>query len=100
MKRNINIYENPIFYLMILIIGLGTVMMYSASSTLGINVHNKYDFYLNRHLVRLCISIFAFIIIYKINFKWYNNFSKQILFLSWVIMLSAYLLNEHSTTKR
>ena len=100
MKRNIKIYENPIFYLMILIIGLGTVMMYSASSTIGINVHNKYDFYLNRHLIRLSISIIAFIIIYKIDFKWYNNFSKQILFLSWIIMLTAYLLNDNSPTKR
>ena len=55
MKRNLKIYENPILYLTILLIGIGTVMMYSASSTLGVNIHDKYNFYLIRHLIRLFI---------------------------------------------
>ena len=61
MKRNLKIYENPILYLTILLIGIGTVMMYSASSTLGVNIHDKYNFYLIRHLIRLFIVIIAFI---------------------------------------
>jgi len=100
MKRNLKIYENPILYLMILIIGMGTVMMYSASSTLGINIHDKYNFYLNKHLIRLSISIIAFMIVYNLDFKIYNNFSKYILFLSWAIMISAYFLNDNLPTKR
>tara|TARA_Y100001970_G_C14153491_1_gene814109 strand:+ start:56 stop:1153 length:1098 start_codon:yes stop_codon:yes gene_type:complete len=100
MKRNLKIYENPILYLTILLIGIGTVMMYSASSTLGVNIHDKYNFYLIRHLIRLFIGIIAFIFIYNIDFKIYNNFSKHILILSWVVMLSAYLLNDNYPTKR
>ena len=69
MKRNLKIYENPILYLTILLIGIGTVMMYSASSTLGVNIHDKYNFYLIRHLIRLFIGIIAFIFIYNIDFK-------------------------------
>ena len=42
MKNNKKIYENPILYLIIFIIGLGTVLMYSASSTVGINKFNHY----------------------------------------------------------
>ena len=42
MKRNMKIYENPILYLLILIVGIGTVMMYSASSIIAINTHNEY----------------------------------------------------------
>ena len=85
MKRNIKIYENPILYLLILIVGVGTAMMYSASSIIAINTHDEYYFYIQRHLIRLSISIFALFIIYNINFKWFKKFSYEILFLSWII---------------
>ena len=100
MKRNLTIYENPILYLLFIIIGLGTVMMYSASSTISINRFDDYSFYLNRHLIRLGISIIAFIFFYNVNFKWYKKFSFPILFLSWAIMVSAYIFNDNTTTNR
>ena len=100
MKRNLTIYENPILYLIFLIIGLGTVMMYSASSTISINRFDEYSFYLNRHLVRLGISTVAFLFFYNINFKWYKKLSFPILFLSWAIMASAYIFNDGTITKR
>ena len=100
MKRNIKIYENPILYLLILIVGIGTVMMYSASSIIAINIHDEYSFYIQRHLIRLTISILALLIIYNINFKWFKQFSFEILILSWIIMISAYFFNDNTATKR
>ena len=100
MKRNIKIYENPILYLLILIVGIGTVMMYSASSIVAINIHNEYSFYIQRHLIRLSISIIALLVIYNINFKWFKKFSFEILILSWIIMIAAYFFNDNTATKR
>ena len=100
MKRNMKIYENPILYLLILIVGIGTAMMYSASSIIAINTHDEYYFYIQRHLIRLGISIFALFFIYNINFKWFKKFSYEILFLSWLIMISAYFFNDNTATKR
>ena len=77
MNNNKQIFENPIIYLLITLIMVGTVMMYSASSTIGINKFNQYSFYLNKHLIRLAISIIAFIIIYNIDFKWFKRFLVQ-----------------------
>jgi len=94
------IYENPILYLLILIVGIGTVMMYSASSIIAINTHDEYSFYIQRHLIRLTISIVALLIIYNINFKWFKQFSFEILILSWIIMISAYFFNDNTATKR
>ena len=37
MKKNIKIYEMPILYLTLLLIFFGTIMQYSASSTIAIN---------------------------------------------------------------
>jgi len=79
---------------------MGTVLMYSASSTIGINRFNHYAFYLNKHLIRLLISILAFIIIYNINFRWLKKYSFELLFLSWIIIIWAYLFNDNVSTKR
>ena len=100
MKKNIKIYENPILYLILFMICIGTVMMYSASGNLGINNHNNYAFYLKRHLIRFAISILVFLIVYNINFKFIKSYSFEILFLSWIIMLSAYLFYETGSTRR
>ena len=100
MKNQQKIYENPLLYIIILIIGLGTVMMYSASSTIGINKFNQYSFYLNRHLIRLIISLFAFTLVYHLNFRFLKNFSLEILVLSWLVMISAYFFNDNTSTRR
>ena len=100
MKNKLKIYENPISYVILIMLCIGTVMLYSASSTLGINKFDHYAFYLNKHLTRLAISIFAFTFIYNINFKWLKKYSYELLVLSWIIMISAYFFNDNTATKR
>ena len=60
----------------------------------------EYSFYIQRHLIRLTISILALLFIYNINFKWFKQFSFEILILSWIIMISAYFFNDNTATKR
>ena len=71
MKTNLKIYEMPLLYLTILLISFGTVMQYSASSTLAINKFgwSNYNFYLSKHIIRLIIGLIAMIVMYNVKFK-------------------------------
>ncbi len=95
MKKNIKIYEIPILYLTLLLIVFGTIMQYSASSTIAINKFgwNDYNYFLNKHLFRIIIGLVAMLAMYNFKFKWLKEYSRGILISSWVIMLFAYIWN-------
>ena len=101
MKRNIKIYEMPLLYLTLLLILFGIVMQYSASSTIAINKFgwNNYNYFLNKHLGRVILGLFAMVLVYNFEIKWFKKYSKQILVLSWIIILSAYIFNAGSTRR-
>ena len=101
MKKNINIYEMPLLYLTIALILFGIVMQYSASSTLAINKFgwDNYNFYLSKHVTRIAIGLFAMVVMYNFKFKILKKYSLQILFLSWIILLSAYMFNNGNTRR-
>ncbi len=101
MKRNIKIYEMPLLYLTLLLILFGIVMQYSASSTIAINKFgwNNYNYFLNKHLGRVILGLFAMALVYNFEIKWLKKYSKQILILSWIAILSAYIFNAGSTRR-
>jgi len=101
MKKNIKIYEMPILYLTLLLIFFGTIMQYSASGTIAINKFGweNYSHFLNKHLIRVSIGLIAMIVMYNFKFKWLKKYSKEILVLSWIIMLFAYIWNAGSTRR-
>ena len=101
MKRNIKIYEMPLLYLTLLLILFGAVMQYSASSTIAINKFgwNNYNYFLYKHLTRVVLGISGMLLMYKLELKWLKKYSKQILILSWAIILFAYIFNA-GTTRR
>ena len=100
MRNNKTIYENPIIYFLIIIIAIGITMLYSASSTIAFDGFNEYTFYLNKHLIRLLLGITAFIIMYNVDFKLLKKFSKLILLISWIVLISAYFFNNETSTRR
>ena len=100
MKKEYSIYDDLMIYLIALIIGVGIIMMYSASSTVAFNKFNNYSFYLNRHIIRLLIGFCALFVMYNINLKYFNLYAKELLIFSWIILLSAYFFNEGASTRR
>ena len=100
MDNKINIYENKLVYIIIAMALIGAVLLYNASSTLGINQFNNYSFFFKRHLIRLFISFLALIFMYNIKYTFFKNNAFKILLLSWIIMILAYFLNDGSTTSR
>jgi len=100
MDNKINIYENKLVYIIIAMALIGAVLLYNASSTLGINQFNNYSFFFKRHLIRLFIGFLALIFMYNIKYTFFKNNAFKILLLSWIIMILAYFLNDGSTTSR
>jgi cell division protein FtsW len=100
MDNKINIYENKLVYIIIAMTLIGSVLLYNASTTLGINKFNNYSFFFKRHLIRLFISSLAMIFVYKIKYTFFKNNAFIILLLSWIIMILAYFFNDGSSTSR
>jgi cell division protein FtsW len=100
MKKEQFIYEKPIIYIIIATIAIGCLMLYSASSTIAFNKFGDSAFYIKKHIVRLLISLIAFSIAYRINFKFFKQNATKLLIFSWIIMLLAYFFNEGSSTNR
>jgi len=100
MKNNQKIYENPIIYIITLIVSIGIIMLFSASSTIAFNKFDDFSFFLNKHVIRLTIGFLALFILYNINFKYFKNYSKELLILSWIIVTSAYFFNNGTSTNR
>ena len=91
----------PLLYLTLLLILFGIVMQYSASSTIAINKFgwSNYNYFLNKHLGRVILGFFAMALVYNFEIKWLKKYSKQILVLSWIVILSAYIFNAGSTRR-
>ena len=100
MKNNQKIYENPIIYIITLIVSIGIIMLFSASSTIAFNKFDDFSFFLNKHVIRLTIGFLALFILYNINFKYFKKYSKELLILSWIIVISAYYFNNGTSTNR
>jgi len=92
MKKRIRIYEMPLLHLTILMLCFGAVMLYSTSSTIAINKIGWDDsaFYFNNHLIRIIIGLIGLLMMYNINLKWLQLYSKHLLILSWILMICAY----------
>ena len=69
------IYENPILYLLILIVGIGTVMMYSASSIIAMNRVDNYLHFFSQQFKWLLIGTTFMIIMYRFNYIYIRKFA-------------------------
>jgi len=83
-----------LFFTVIAIVLFGTFLMYSASSSFAYYKFNKSDtYFLSKHFMWLFIGFSYLIILQFFNYKKLNQYSKIILFLSWVIMLIPIIMN-------
>ena len=91
-------------HLTILLLLFGMVMLYSASGTIAINKFGweKYNFFIIKHIIRVIIGSIGLLIMYNLNIELIRRNSKNILYLSWIVVLLAYILSEidGSTTRR
>ena len=73
--------------IVIILLSIGTIMMYSASSFKGTSDYQNHWYYLSRHLKWLIIGLVAFILVKNINYNYLKKFSTYLLFFSWIIVI-------------
>jgi len=79
-------YDRTIFVLVFLLAGIGTVMLYSASSQIAADQYDNASFFLQRHLIRFLIGAGFMIFFMKFNYRNLRKLSPAI-YISSILML-------------
>ncbi len=85
MTSNSN-YRN-LFLTILIIVVIGSILLYSASSSFAFYKFNKSDsYFFIKHLIWFLIGMVGLLFFSKLNYKHLKNNSKKILYFSWVII--------------
>lgn len=83
-------YDRMIFIVTFLLIGIGTVMLYSASSMVAADKYGSPAFFLQRHALRLIIGTVLMFIVMRIDYHVYRKMS-PLIFVGGILLLLATL---------
>ncbi len=83
--------EKAILFPVLLLCGIGIIMVYSASSAIGIEDHNSAFFYIKKQVFFFCISLCVMFITASLPYTLYRSISYFILFAA-VLLLVAVLI--------
>ena len=75
-----------------ILLSIGTIMMYSASSFTGVSNYENHWHYLSRHLKWLLVGLCAFLFAKNINYKIIEKLSIYLLVFSWIIVIIPIIL--------
>ena len=74
----------------LLLIGLGLVMIYSASSELARVRYDDSSFFLKRQFARAVLGLFVMVVVSRIPLEWFARYSRAIML--WAIFLLVLVL--------
>ncbi|MFQ6617863.1 MAG: putative lipid II flippase FtsW [Fidelibacterota bacterium] len=75
------------------LVGLGTVLLYSASSIVAEEKFGSSTFFLKRHLIRLLIGTFFFLVAMNLNYRVYRKLSTPFMVIAFLLLLMTLVLN-------
>lgn len=87
--------HKPDYYVLVLSIALlsiGLVVVYAIGPALGATRHVSNNFFLNRQIIAVGLSIIAFILAAKIPFEWWRQVYKPLLIIAFLATLVALLM--------
>lgn len=79
-------YDRTIFLVTVFLIGLGTVMLYSASSMVAAHEYGATGFFLRKHIVRLLLGVVVLLIMMRFDYHKLEVLS-PIIFIASVVLL-------------
>lgn len=79
-------YDRIIYVVVFLLIGIGLVMLYSASSLIALEKFENAGFYLKRHFIRLAIGLVVMFILMRVDYHLYKKYSPMI-YLAGILLL-------------
>lgn len=77
-----------------MLLAIGTVVIYSSSSTLTQQARFGYDstYFLHRHLFKLLIGLSALMLTLKLDYRWFRRFTPWVLLISLILLALAIIL--------
>ena len=73
-----NYFDYSLLFVWIFIMLLGYVLLYSASSYVGLTVNNDAAFYLKKQLLATAIGLVPMLLAIFVNYEWWKKFNKLI----------------------
>ncbi len=89
MKTVRTAYDRTIFILVFLLTGIGTVMLYSASSTVATDEFGHSSYFLQRHLLRILLGAAIMIGLMRFNYRYLKKLSPLIYIVSILLLLAT-----------
>ncbi|MCH8286322.1 FtsW/RodA/SpoVE family cell cycle protein, partial [candidate division KSB1 bacterium] len=71
----------------LVLVAIGIVMVYSASSVIAGARFGDSNYYLKRHIMRVCIGLVSMFIVYRINYRHFQKVALPGLFISIGLLL-------------
>ncbi len=81
--------EKAILFPVLLLCGIGIIMVYSASSSIGMEEHNSAFFYMKKQVFFFCISLCVMFVAASFPYKLYRSFSYFILFTAIFLLIAV-----------
>lgn len=81
--------EKAILFPVLLLCGIGIIMVYSASSSIGMEEHNSPFFYMKKQIFFFCISLCIMFVAASFPYKLYRSFSYFILFTAVFLLIAV-----------
>ncbi|MCF7804974.1 MAG: putative lipid II flippase FtsW [Candidatus Marinimicrobia bacterium] len=78
MRKEAETYDRMIFIVVFLLIGIGTVMLYSSSSTIAAEKYGNAGFFLRRHAMRLLLGMIAMFLMMRFDYHKFQKYSPLI----------------------
>ena len=84
----------------IVLIGIGTVSMYSASSIFAEYKYDDYLYYLTKQMIWLPLAIAAYLFSSRLNYYIIKKYIYHIVAISWFMIILAFMLNSTGRPSR
>ena len=81
--------EKAILFPVLLLCGIGIIMVYSASSSIGMEEHDSAFFYMKKQVFFFCISLCVMFVTASFPHKLYQSFSYFILFAAILLLVAV-----------
>lgn len=92
--KQVNNLGKRFFIITFLILGLGIVIQYSASSYLSAEKYNDPNYLIKSQITKILISIPLFLFFYFFDYKILKKLSYALLFISFILLIMCFVVNK------
>ena len=90
-KRKAN-FDIWVLISLLILAAIGTVMVYSSSAVMAESRFKTQFFFFKKQIMWILISMFLFLLAFKIDYHWYSRVANFFLFLSFLLLLAVLFL--------